>query len=291
MKLSVIIACKNAANTVATQLQALANQYWPEPWEVIVSDNGSTDNTVAVVDQYREVLPNLRIVDSSDKQGPAHARNVAARVANGESLLFCDADDEVAPDWLAAMARALSRYDFVAGSIDIVKLNDPWTRKNRCHPQRNGIQKYDYPPYLPHAGGGTIGVKRRIHESIGGFDESMINLSDTDYCWRIQLKGVELHFVPEAVIHVRFRHCLKGIYRQASRYGEYNVNIYKKYLPMGIPRLSWKDGVLSWKNLIISFLKRSRKIRDKGDLAYWTWQFGWHIGRLKGSIKYKTFAL
>jgi len=291
MRLSVIIACRNAVDTVAAQLDSLASQCWDEPWEVIVSDNGSTDGTSTIVRQYGGRLPNLRIVDASDRRGPAHARNVAVQHASGEALLFCDADDEVAPGWLAAMGEALTRYDFVAGSIDIVKLNDPWTRKNRYHSQRDGVQKYDYPPYLPHAGGGTVGVKRWIHESIGGFDESMINLSDTDYCWRIQRKGVKLQFVPEAIIHVRLRKSLKGIFRQAFSYGEYNVNIYKKYLPLGMPRLSWKEGVLSWKNLLLSFCKSIPKMRDKGDVAHWSWEFGWHMGRLKGSIKYGVLAL
>jgi len=75
MKLSVIIPCFNAATTV--QLEALAHQHWCEPWEVIVSNNGSTDETVAIVEQYQEKLSNLRIVDSSDQRGAAHARMLA----------------------------------------------------------------------------------------------------------------------------------------------------------------------------------------------------------------------
>jgi len=49
--------------------------------EVIISNNGSTDETVAIVEQYQEKLPNLRIVDSSDQRGAAHARNVGALAA------------------------------------------------------------------------------------------------------------------------------------------------------------------------------------------------------------------
>jgi len=52
MKLSVIIPCYNEADTIATQLEVLAKQYWSEPWEVIVSDNGSTDDSLAIVEKY-----------------------------------------------------------------------------------------------------------------------------------------------------------------------------------------------------------------------------------------------
>jgi glycosyltransferase involved in cell wall biosynthesis len=291
MKLSVIIPCLNVADTIATQLEALVNQHWSEPWEIIVADNGSTDNSVDIVMRYKGRLSNLRIVDASDKRGQAHAKNIGVRNALGESLAFCDADDEVAPGWVAAMGEALSKYDFVACRMDIEKLNPSWVLKSRGNSQASGIQQYKYPPYLPHAGGSTIGVKRWIHESIGGFDESMFLLEDTDYCWRIQLKGIEIHFVPDALIHVRFKTTLKGIYKQAYRWGEYNVKIYKRYLPFGMPKLSWKQGISSWESLIKSFIKNAFKIRDKGDIAMWSWQFGWRIGRLKGSIKYGVFAL
>lgn len=291
IKLSVIIPCFNAADTIAVQLEALANQQWSEEWEVIVSDNGSTDNSMEIVKGYQNRLPNLRIADASDRRGQAHARNIGARLAVGELLVFCDADDEVAPGWLAAMGEALSKYDFAACRIDIEKLNSPWVRKNRRSPQQDDIQKYNYPSYLPHAGGSTIGVKRRLHQAVGGFDESMVLLEDTDYCWRIQRKGVEFHFVPEAVIHVRLRDTIKGIYRQAIGYGEYNVKIYKKYLSLGMPRLTGKQMFYSWKGFVMGFIKNIMRIHDKGDVAYWAWQFGWYLGRLKGSIKYRIFAL
>lgn len=291
MKLSVIIPCYNAENFIGTQLEAIADQQWSEPWEVIVADNGSTDNSIKIVNEYKSKLPNLRIVDASDKKGAAHARNVGVQAAKGDALVFCDADDEVAPGWLSAMGNALSIYDFVACRIDIEKLNPQWVIKRGKHPQSFEIQQYRYPPFLPHAGGSTLGVKRWVHEMVGGFDESMSLLEDTDYCWRIQTKGIMLHFVEDAVIHVRLKSTLKGIFRQAYNWGQYNVKIYRKYLPHGMPKLSWRQGILSWKALLRGFIRSIPKIRDKGDVAKWVWEFGWRLGRLKGSIKYGVFAL
>ncbi len=51
MKLSVIIPCFNAESTIAVQLEALANQHWSEPWEVIISDGGSSDRTTEIAQQ------------------------------------------------------------------------------------------------------------------------------------------------------------------------------------------------------------------------------------------------
>ena len=291
MRLSVIIPCFNVVDTIATQLEALANQQWSEPWEVIVSDNGSTDNSMEVVKQYAGRLPHLRIVDTSGRRGRGYARNVAVKVARGESLAFCDADDEVAPGWLATMGEALSKYDFVACRIDVYKLSPLGIAKMRNHAQEFGLQTRGAPPNLSHAGGSTIGVKRRLHDEVGGFDESFIRHQDTDYCWRIQLKGTKLHFVPEAVVHVRLRETVMGNYRQAFGWGEYSVLLYKKYHSLGMPKRTWKDEICSWMNLILGFIQSSPSIRGKSDLVRWSWAFGEGLGRLKGSIKYGTLRI
>lgn len=286
MKLSVIIPCFNAANTIAVQLEALVNQRWSEPWEVIVSDNGSTDQTVSVVEQYKEKLPNLLIVTSSAQQGSAHARNIGALAATGDALVFCDADDEVAPGWLAAMGEALSRYDFVACKREYKKLNESWALKYRSLSQIDGLQEYKYPPFLPHGSGSTLGVKRSVHEAIGGFDETLLRVQDTDYCWRIQLAGIELHFVPDAVVHYRFRDTIGGLYSQARLWGEYNVLLYKKYRPLGMPQLSWKVSVKSW----VRLLKLFTQCFSKEDRAKLVSTLAWRIGRLQGCIKYRVLA-
>ena len=187
MKLSVVIPCYNGADTLGVQLEALANQHWPEPWEVIVLDNRSTDGSRQIAERYKERLPKLRVVDASARQGQPFALNVGVEAATGEAVAFCDADDEVSSGWVAAMGEALSRHDFVACSVDIEKLNPPWAVAARGYPQRDGLQKAWYPPYLLHAGGGTLGVKRSLHAMVGGFDEALPYLHDTDFCFKLQL--------------------------------------------------------------------------------------------------------
>ncbi|MES1211451.1 MAG: glycosyltransferase family 2 protein, partial [Acidobacteriota bacterium] len=132
-KLSVIIACLNAASTLRDQLDGLAGQTWSgdweRDWEVIVADNGSTDGSQALVESYRGRIPGLRVVDASDRKGQAHARNVGSVHATGDALLFVDADDQVAPGWLEALAAALSRHAFVACRYDNQALNPAWVQR------------------------------------------------------------------------------------------------------------------------------------------------------------------
>src|SRR5262249_59116491 len=115
-KLSIIIPCFNAEQTIVVQLQALADQQWSHPWEVIVVDNGSTDRTADIVKAWRPSLPSLRLIQAAkERQGPAYARNVGVAAARSDALAFIDADDVVAPGSLAAMGEALELHDFVAG--------------------------------------------------------------------------------------------------------------------------------------------------------------------------------
>ncbi len=286
MKLSVIIPCLNAAGTITVQLKALSDQEWSEPWEVIISDNGSTDHLLAVVSQYRDRFPNLRVFDSSDKRGRAHALNVAARQAFGESLAFCDADDEVAPGWVATMGEALVTHDFVAGRLDAEKLNEAWAIRSRTCPQQCGLQEYRYPPFLPHAAGCNIGVKRVVHLAVGGFDEDLLRTQDTDYCWRIQLAGTHLRFVPDALVHYRFRDSLSAMCWQAYLWGEYNVFMYKKYRPLGMPKLLWQVEARSWLDLTRSLLQIFHSEKRVG----WLWRFSYHLGRMWGNVKYRILA-
>lgn len=287
MKLSVIIPCFNAADTLPIQLEALANQDYFDSWEVIISDNGSTDDSVAIVEQYKERLPNLRIVDSSKQQGRSFARNTAAKTATGDALAFCDADDEVAPGWVAAMGKALSKYEFVAGRLEYKKLNEAWVQKAYTLKQKNGLLEYKYPPYLPFAGSCNLGLKRSLHESVGGFDENMIRLQDVDYCWRLQLAGIKLHFVKDAVVHYRLRSTLNGMYEQARLWGEYDVFLYKKYQPLGMPQLSWKTSGKAWLHL----LKRlPKEFFTKETRSKWVKDLAWRIGRVQGCVKYRILA-
>lgn len=88
MKLSVIVPCWNAAPTIEDVFRGLLDQAWSDEWEVIVADNGSTDDLRHVVARYEGQLPGLRIVDASARRGAAHARNVGVKAATGRGIVL-----------------------------------------------------------------------------------------------------------------------------------------------------------------------------------------------------------
>jgi glycosyltransferase involved in cell wall biosynthesis len=292
-QLSVVIACRDAAELLPVQLAALARQESPVPWEVLVCDNGSTDDTVAVALSWAERLP-LRVIDASSRVGAGPARNAGVEAARAEYIGFCDADDEVGDGWLAALHRALGEHPFVAGRFDLGRLNSPRAVRSRRLDQQTGLQMSSAAVGLPHAGGGNLGIHRSAFRSVGGFDPSVRYLQDTDLCWRVQRAGYPLVFVPELVVSVRLRSTLRGMYRQGRNYGACQALLERRHAPgadaiadAGVDAggdagggvvdhagqgASGHRAVLGAARLLRHF------VVNRSTLGEQVWQLGWHVG-------------
>lgn len=286
-ELSVIVPCYNARETLGAQLEALSRQTWTGSWEVIVADNGSTDDTRAIAERFEQRLRCLRVVDASGTPGAAYARNLGTAHARGSHLAFVDADDVVADGWLAAIGGALREHVFVASRFEEHELNDAETLEIRSCPQQDGLLTFKYAPFLPFASASGMGMRREVFEKLGGFDISFGAGEDIDLCWRAQLEGVPLRFVPEAVVRYRLRSDLAGVLRQTENYGYWTVPIYRKYRKHGMTRVPKRAGLLAWLRLLLRtpyVVKRRARMRWLKDLAY-RW------GLLKGSLHFRTFVL
>ena len=277
MKISVVVPCYNADRTLARQLQALARQT-VSPWEVIVADNGSTDRSAEVARCFASTLPRFNVVDASSRRGASHARNVGANAATGDVLAFCDADDEVAPDWIEGLQKALSEHCFVASRFDLTKLN-PYLQY--VHPQALGLIEDPTFDFLPRAGACGLAILRSVHELVGGFDERIRYHEDTDYCWKVQLAGMTLAWAPDAVIHVQHRSSDIEKFRQARLWAASQVKVYKKYRPLGMRKISNRAALEEWFRVARLF---ARLAVHGGTWSDFAWRLGTRIGRLQGSI-------
>jgi glycosyltransferase involved in cell wall biosynthesis len=285
MKISVIIPYLNAARTIGPTLDALVEQSWPSDWEVIIADNGSTDSPEPVVALYKAKIPSLKVVDASATRGAAYARNVAVRASTGDRILFCDADDIPGCGWAAAMALALNTHHFVAARFEFSKLNQPSIAASRRGTQIDGLQSCSFLPF-PHAGSGGLGISRRLHDAVGGFDEAMLICQDTDYCIRVQQTGHKLVFVPDAVVHVRLRATPTGAFGQAFRYSQHVVYLYKRYADRSSGELwRWRAYLHAWRVLLPRAPALARSPEGRNMLV---WRVGTLFGALRGALRWHT---
>ncbi len=280
--ISVVIPARDAAGHLPLQLRALADQTYRGDWEIVVVDNGSTDGTA---DAARRAtgLHNLRVVDVPDRAGINYARNVGAEAARGDFLLFVDADDMVARNWLEATAHAAGRFEAVGGALDRTRFTPP---RLSLPGRALTTQLQQWPGFLPYASGANFGVRASLLQQVGGFDESYAGGGDdVELSWRLQLAGHQIGFVPDAVVHYRERPGLRRLGRQFYGYGRQDPHLFRDFRAAGMPANGLRAAARSWAHLVM--------------LSPWYW---WHpgrrrqwvrsaarrLGRLVGSVRYRT---
>lgn len=287
VQLSVIIPCLNLGHVISDQLTALVIQAYEHPWEVIVADNGSSDNTREVVARYQDRLPGLRFIDASAVRGSSYARNCGAQAARGKYLVFIDADDIIAPGFLAVISKALDKHEFVAPRIDALALNQKEGARLGQHPQFHDLMRYYNQPYLYHVSGTGISLRREVFEQIGGFDESMLRLQDSEFCFRAQLAGVAITFVPEATLYGRNRSSLKEIMRQSYNWGKAEVKLVNRYRTtpdLLRTLLLWLRYGARWGKLMV-LISTFRSITD---FNRWSQEVARQFGICEAALKQRT---
>lgn len=269
---SVVIPVLNGERWLGHQLRAL-ERGTAQPFETIIADNGSTDGSIAIARAFSDEMT-VVVVDASERRGQAFARNVGAKVATGDLLLFLDQDDEVGRGYVAAMTSALSGAELIAARMDSDKLNGGWQRAARTLPQTTGLAGDTF----PWAYGCTLGVRRGTFERLGGFAEDLGTLAgeDVEFCRRAHENGVTLTFVDKAVLHYRFQTTLRGFFRQGLVYGFAGVVVdARDRIAIPPPRTA----------LVRSFAGPLRLIvvgPSKGDRARGVFLLGRRLGRARG---------
>ena len=186
---SVVIPVYNEEQYIAHCLKSLTRQKVDGiSIEVIVVDNGSTDNTMAIVNSFNDRLSLTSL--SYNNATIAAVRNRGVREANGAVVAFLDADCTVTPEWLAT---ALPYFDLdctvaAVGCSYVVPEDYGWVAKvwdyvvskNR----RNGEVKQ-----IP---AGNMIVERGKFENVDGFNENLVTNEDFDLCYRLQDKGYKI---------------------------------------------------------------------------------------------------
>ena len=203
---SILIPAFNAQEWVAETLQSAIAQAWPHK-EIIVVDDGSTDQTLAIAKQFES--PGVRVVTQKN-QGAAAARNAALSFSQGDYIQWLDADDLLAPDKITKQMQALNERP---GTRTL--LSSSWARF-MYRTQRAGfvpselwrdlapaewlLRKLGQNLYMQPA---TWLVSRALTEAAGPWDTTLTVDDDGEYFCRVLLASDGVRFVPEAKMYYR----------------------------------------------------------------------------------------
>jgi glycosyltransferase involved in cell wall biosynthesis len=279
---SVVLPVLDEAAVLPEQLEALAQQTFDGPWELLVCDNGSVDGTREVATAWERRLPQLRLVDASSRKGLNFARNQGVEAAKGDYIVFCDGDDVAAPEWLAAIVDAAPRADLVAGALETEQLNDieePVNRRPEQLPLKHG--------FMVGVPGGNCGIWASVARDVGWDERYRFGGSDIEFSWRAQLQGYQVAYAPNAMIHVRHRRRLRDMARQWYQYGKSGGQLYRSFRSRGMPRSSTLQAARGWAWLMVHVVDLFRT-RTRGP---WVRRAAYRAGRVAGSVTARVLFL
>ena len=190
---AVVIPVFNGARTVARAINSALRQRLDSAFEIIVVNDGSTDETAAVLDKYD---CHIRVLNQQNR-GPAHARNAAAALSTADFIAFLDADDAFMPDKLArTLAKlavepeaAMLFHDAVSVDQSGREIAPSCVSPEKAHPPSTEEMLTQLWPIIT----STVVIRRRIFQACGGFSEEFkFGYEDPDLWIRAREHG---HFI------------------------------------------------------------------------------------------------
>ena len=227
----VIIPAKNAEQTIAKTIEAILNQE-TKPLGIIVVDGGSTDRTVEIALRYSD--KGVRVLKEPPHEGnvPAIGRNLGAKFARGDILLFIDPDCLPERSLITKVLKTLSNPK--VGIYSVIVRDGKGTILSRAWHFLQLQIEYDFAPSR------VLAVKKEIFENVGGFDETLPTGEDNDFSYRVADLGYDIVVDKETVVLHNDDHAanIRGIIKLLKWYRvgkrklvERYPNRFRKYRP------------------------------------------------------------
>lgn len=276
MMISVMIATRNRAPLLAGTLEALERQDWPGcPFEILVVDNASTDDTAeTIADAARRMRVPL-IALREDRPGKSHALNTAIAHAHGDLFVLTDDDVLPSPSWLATYRQAFDETgaDYAAGRIlplweaepprwlspalyGVLAIPDGGLRRLRLGAGANE-------QIMPI--GANMAVRREVVDRVGGWNPRLGKLEGTlrtgedhEFALKMQDAGLAGVYEPDAFVHHRVpadRLRLAYFWRWSCDNGAMQATLEQAYPPavphlLDVPRYLWRQALSDIGNLL-----------------------------------------
>ena len=204
LNVSLYIPVYNGASTIESVLKSVLKLN-PAPDEIIIVDDGSSDNTVNIINSYKK---QIKIIENKENLGLAQSRNIGIKNSKNEIVASLDADVEVGSEWLKDLHDIMIKYDSsICGGTLIEKYKDKniYNFWRHVHATQNNFGPIDIDNLgQPLAGSNTL-LKKYLWEKVGGYEvQYRTNGEDSSFCQKLLANNYKISFSSKAkAFHLR----------------------------------------------------------------------------------------
>jgi GT2 family glycosyltransferase len=259
-------------------------------FEIVISDNGSTDGSAELLRQF----PEVRVLENGKNLGFAAANNRAAEVARGEILVFLNPDTRVEPDWLEELLVPFSEPTVGLTTSKLLLMSRPdrintggnvvhYAGFGMCRGMDRPRETLSEEGEVAAVSGAAFAIRRELFEQMRGFDEDFfIYMEETDLSMRCRLAGWRIVYTPRSIVYhdyaMRFGP-KKTLYQERNRYWMLLKNLRWPTLVVLLPSLAlaecvswgfvvtrdrpnWRNKLIAYRSVVESWGDLMRKRRE-----------------------------
>ena len=233
---SVVVCSFNGGRTIGETVEKLLELDYPD-YEVIVVNDGSTDDTASIVEASDVTLI------TTENRGLSNARNTGLEASNGTYVAYID--DDAYPDthWLKFLVLTFEKKGFAAvGGPNIAPPEDTDLAECVANAPGGPVQVLINDEVAEHVPGCNMAFRAQALRDIGGFDPQFrVAGDDVDACWRIMASGGQIGFAHTAVVWHHRRSSLRAYFKQQKGYARAEALLARKW-----PEKYNRAGHMTW---------------------------------------------
>ncbi len=216
-EINIIVPVYNESIGIATTIDTLIEQSHKEQHTIVI-DNGSTDNTLEVAQNYARKYGSVTVVEENEIQSSYAARNTGIANTDADVLAFLDADETVDEDWLETALDAMNEQDvdYLGCNVELTLPEDTLVGR---YNQRTGFPVKDYLENEHFAPTCALLVRREVFEDVGLFDERLISGGDMEFGQRVHAAGYDQGYAEDATVYHPARTSFESLWKKNFRVG------------------------------------------------------------------------